>query len=42
MLAAFWAHVRACPDCDERGYVEPEAGRVRRCPNHDWKAIQNG
>lgn len=42
-LGAFWAEVRACPDCDERGYTEPEAeaGRLRRCPNHDWKAIQN-
>lgn len=39
--ADFWAEVTACPDCDDRGYTEPEAGRLRRCPRHDWKAIQN-
>jgi hypothetical protein len=38
--AAFWAEVRADPDCDDRGYIEPEAGRVRRCPHHDWSQLR--
>lgn len=41
LLAAFWADVRACPDCDDSGYAESEAGRLRRCPQHDWAAIRD-
>jgi hypothetical protein len=37
--AAFWAEVRACPDCDERGNVETAANFVAKCPNHDWGLI---
>ncbi|OMB96483.1 hypothetical protein A5733_11465 [Mycobacterium sp. NS-7484] len=38
--AAFWAAVRACPDCDDRGHIDDEtANRVTRCPNHDWENL---
>lgn len=41
LRAAFWAHVRACPDCDDNGHTETEAGRIRRCPHHDWTVINH-
>lgn len=34
-LAAFWADVRACPDCDDKGLVD-DGSRAARCPQHDW------
>jgi hypothetical protein len=37
--AAFWAEVRACPDCDERGNVEAGRNFVDKCPKHDWGLI---
>jgi hypothetical protein len=37
---AFWVEVEACDDCDDNGYVDAEAGRVRRCPAHDWRLIR--
>lgn len=37
--AEFWAAVRACPDCDANGQTETDAGRVRRCTNHNWELI---
>ncbi|MEE3066610.1 MAG: hypothetical protein VYA67_22155 [Actinomycetota bacterium] len=37
--AEFWSEVRACPDCDDNGQTETEAGRIRRCHNHDWTVI---
>lgn len=37
--AAFWAEVRACPDCDERGNVDTGGNWAAKCPNHDWGLI---
>lgn len=34
--AAFWREVIACPDCDERGWIESDEDGFGRCPNHDW------
>lgn len=39
-LKAFWAEVRACPDCDEKGRIDADTGnRVERCSEHDWGLI---
>lgn len=34
--AAFWTEVRACPDCDEKGFELTGDDRLVRCSNHDW------
>lgn len=38
--AAFWAEIRRCRGCDERGYRLGADGQsavpAARCPNHDW------
>lgn len=36
--AAFWAEVRACPDCDDLGLVDC-GNHATRCPAHDWELI---
>lgn len=39
-LKAFWAEVRRCPECDEKGRIDADTGnRVERCPEHDWGLI---
>lgn len=38
--AAFWAGVRACPDCDERGNVDL-GNAVSKCTKHDWEGIRD-
>lgn len=35
---AFWAGVRECPDCDDRGLLIADDGdTASRCPRHDWQ-----
>lgn len=36
--AEFWAHVRECPHCDDRGMVDIDDA-VTRCTEHDWSVI---
>jgi hypothetical protein len=36
--AEFAAEVRACPDCDQTGWID-HGNQVARCPNHDWEHL---
>lgn len=40
MLAVFWAEVRACSDCDERGLID-HGNRVTKCPLQDWEYVNS-
>lgn len=37
----FWLGVKACTDCDERGWLI-EGNAVERCSNHDWPQTTTG
>lgn len=39
--AAFAAEIAACPDCDERGWIDGSTG-LSRCPSHDWNSTATG
>lgn len=39
-LQAFWAEVRACDDCDEKGHIQDgRRNAVAKCQAHDWEVI---